>query len=79
MDYSVGDTQVIGYSNTKLDQIMTSFHNQKYAEVIIKASYGSLTHNSFLCISLFQQVSKRDIYKILHKDNKICYVLVILC
>lgn len=52
MDYSVGDTQIIGYSNTKLDQIMTSFHNHKYTEVIIKASYVSLTHNSFLCISL---------------------------
>lgn len=62
MDYSVGDTQIIGYSNTKLDQIMTSFHNQKYAEVIIKASYGSLTHNSFPCISLFSNRFLKETY-----------------
>ena len=75
MEYSVGDTQILSYANTKLDQIITRFHNQKHTEVITKTSFVSLSYNSFLYISLFsQQVSKRDISRILHKDNKICYI-----
>lgn len=62
MDYSVGDTGIIDYASAKLDQIMTSFHNQKYTEVIIKISWVSLTRNSFLYISLLSSRFLEETY-----------------